>query len=100
MNKTLTPTPNSLPANVIAALQDGEKIKAIQLLREATGLSLKEAKDAVESVYIEPQGRAPARIKPQRRATGAVPKSGKTDWLIALLFIAGLVVYYFLQAAD
>ncbi len=38
-----------LPANVIAAVQRGEKIEAIKILRERTGMGLKEAKDAVEA---------------------------------------------------
>ncbi len=39
----------SLPANVTDALQRGNKLEAIKLLRDATGLGLKEAKDALES---------------------------------------------------
>lgn len=38
-----------LPADVIAAAQRGEKIEAIKLLRERTGIGLAEAKDAVEA---------------------------------------------------
>lgn len=38
-----------LPADVIAAAQRGEKIEAIKILRERTGLGLKEAKDAVDA---------------------------------------------------
>jgi hypothetical protein len=107
MNKTLTP--DGLPANVIAALQDGEKITAIKLLREATGLSLKEAKDVVESGYIEPQYRVPEetkklvkspRVKPQRRAPIEVPKPDIPNWLLVFFVVAGFLVYYFLEAAD
>jgi ribosomal protein L7/L12 len=32
-----------------AALRDGRKIEAIKIVRETTGLGLKEAKDLVES---------------------------------------------------
>ncbi len=35
---------------VLAALRAGRKIEAIQIYREATGLGLKEAKDAVEAM--------------------------------------------------
>ena len=49
----------SIPASVQAALDRGNKIEAIRLLREATGLGLKEAKDAVE--HIEAGG-APALL--------------------------------------
>ena len=47
---------NPLPANVLAALQAGNKIEAIKLLREATGLGLKESKDAID----EYDGRNPS----------------------------------------
>jgi len=38
----------ALPEAAIAALGRGDKVEAIKLVREATGLGLKEAKDAVE----------------------------------------------------
>ena len=37
------------PAQVVAALERGQKIEAIKLLRELRGLGLKEAKDLVEA---------------------------------------------------
>jgi hypothetical protein len=40
----------NLPAPVINALQNGKKIEAIKLYREATGAGLKEAKDLIEEV--------------------------------------------------
>jgi ribosomal protein L7/L12 len=40
---------NLLPENVREALAKGQKIEAIKLLREATGIGLKEAKDIVEN---------------------------------------------------
>lgn len=39
---------NSLPVDVLAELRKGNKIEAIKLLREATGLGLKQSKDAIE----------------------------------------------------
>jgi len=39
-----------MPDHVILALRRGEKIQAIKLYREATGVGLKEAKDAVEEI--------------------------------------------------
>ena len=41
-------TSNPLPPDVLAALQVGNKLEAVKLLCEATGLGLKESKDAVE----------------------------------------------------
>ena len=38
----------SLPADVLAELLKGNKIEAIKLLRQATGLGLKESKDAID----------------------------------------------------
>jgi ribosomal protein L7/L12 len=40
---------NALSAEVQDALQRGQKIEAIKLYRQATGVGLKEAKDAVEA---------------------------------------------------
>ena len=42
------PAAEPLPADVLAALQQGQTIEAIKRLRMATGLGLKEAKDAID----------------------------------------------------
>ncbi|MDR2111500.1 MAG: ribosomal protein L7/L12 [Candidatus Accumulibacter sp.] len=85
-------TSGRLPENVIAALTRGEKIEAIRRLRKATGLGLKDARDAIES----------ARIRPRRRAPVEVPKSGNTAWFAAYLIvaIAGIVAYHFLRGGG
>lgn len=44
--------PISQGTEIINCITNGEKLQAIKLFREATGLGLKEAKDAVE-LYIE-----------------------------------------------
>ncbi len=41
--------PGGLPAAAIAALGRGDPIAAVKLVREATGLGLKDAKDALEA---------------------------------------------------
>ncbi len=56
-----TPYPD-MPAAVKAALDRGQKIEAIKLLREATGLGLKEARDAVE--HMEAGGSMPSVEQP------------------------------------
>ena len=48
-NLVFSPYEN-LPPGVTEALQRGEKIEAIKLYREATGVGLKEAKDFVEEM--------------------------------------------------
>lgn len=42
---------NQLPVGAISALQEGNKVLAIKLVREATGLGLKDSNDLV-SAYI------------------------------------------------
>lgn len=83
---------NQLPASVMAALQSGNKIDAIKLLREQTGLGLKEAKDAVEAMKI-----------PKAGGTGDLPtvekpgSLGGIGWLLALVVI-GVAAYYFYKS--
>jgi hypothetical protein len=40
----------NVPAAVAEAVRDGRKIEAIKRYREATGVGLKEAKDAIEEI--------------------------------------------------
>jgi ribosomal protein L7/L12 len=55
---------SDLPASVgaaedprlIAAIEDGHQIQAVKLYRELTGVGLKEAKDAVDSISAGRQG--------------------------------------------
>jgi ribosomal protein L7/L12 len=91
-HQPIASAPDSLPAHVVAALQRGQKIEAIRLLREATGLGLKEAKDVVESAQGGSAGEA-------RRAPGEVPRSRATAWVLACLAVAGGLAYYFLRSA-
>jgi ribosomal protein L7/L12 len=44
----MQPAHHTIPPEVKAAIDRGNKIEAIKLLRDATGIGLKEAKDAVE----------------------------------------------------
>jgi hypothetical protein len=44
-----TPLPD-LPAEALAAMREGRTIDAIRIVREATGLGLKEAKELVDAV--------------------------------------------------
>lgn len=78
-----------LPDSVTTALQQGNKIEAIRILRELTGLGLKEAKDAVEA--LSPDARSPTiRLSP-----AAVKDSPTIPWWLVLAAVAGLVAYYF-----
>lgn len=60
-----------LPEDAIEAVRRGDKIAAIKITREQTGLSLKDAKEAVEAYQDNPDQTAGAD-EPQRSA--AIPR--------------------------
>ena len=76
-----------LPAQVIAALERGQKIEAIKLLRELKGIGLKEAKEAVDD------------YTPERQPGGvSVVQSGGHGgifWLLGLLVLGVAVAWLF-----
>jgi ribosomal protein L7/L12 len=81
-----------LPETVLLALRGGNKIEAIRLLRQATGLGLKEAKDAVDSFE---QGTKP---RLDEIAPGEISrKSGFIWWVVAAIVIAA-VAFQFLRS--
>ena len=80
----------ALSANVIEALRRGHKIEAIKLVREQTGMGLKEAKDAVDA-YERTHPKAPAS------SPGEVPRSGNGMWWVAALLLAAAAAYYLLR---
>lgn len=75
---------NELPPQVQAALARGQKIEAIKLLREARGMGLKEAKEAVEAHDVE--GRLGGVSVVQSGGHGAL------FWLLGLLLLGCAVV--------
>jgi hypothetical protein len=73
---------DDLPEDVLDALRRGRRVEAINRLREARGLSLKDAHDAVSAAA----GEAPP---PARRAsTGDGP--GRTVIVLVVAALAGL----------
>jgi len=74
----------SLPPEVAAAMKQGNKIEAIRMLREKTGLGLKEAKEAVESIQTDTSS---------LRAPGEVARSGIGMWLVAALVAVAVLAY-------
>lgn len=81
--------PPPIPPHVQAALRAGQKIDAIRLMREATGLGLKEAKDAVEAFQ---SGQAPGTLSPGEVRRG--PGAGSV--LIAIVAVAALAAAWWL----
>ena len=85
----------TLPASAAAALEQGNKIDAIRLLREQTGLGLKEAK-----AIIDAQSQ---RIVADRNllSPGEVPRSGsRLLWLAVSAIVITIVVYLVFQRAT
>lgn len=78
-------------ASVADALQKGNKIEAIKRLRQQTGLSLKDAKDAIDA--LQENGGIKNEDILKEKHNGA---KASFRWLIALA-IAGLTVFYFLR---
>jgi hypothetical protein len=77
--------PKEMPHEVIRALERGRKIEAIELLRENQGLSLNEAREAVECYLLE---------HPQlRRPRGALGGHGLWFWLTLLLLLGLLILF-------
>lgn len=91
---TAAAMPRSLPASVTDALQRGNKMEAIKLLRGKSGLGLKEAKDVIEAA-----ARA-ANAKRDGLSPGQVPKAvGGYGWFIGLI-VASVVIYLMVKGAG
>jgi ribosomal protein L7/L12 len=81
-----------LPADVVATMRSGNKIAAIGLLRERTGMGLAAAKEAVEAIRLERPG-GQAGLSP-----GEVPRGrGGLGWLAAAAVLAAIAAAYFLR---
>ncbi len=84
------PQPFAPPsAEVAAALKRGDKIEAIKLMREASGLGLKEAKAAVEALPGEAVD--PATFRKSGLAPGEVPR-GSVNWARIITFFGVFIV--------
>lgn len=74
------------------ALLQGRKLEAIKIYRQATGLGLKEAKEAIEELERSLRIKFPDKFS-------AAPKSGGCFGSAAVLCLAvGLVAYWFFAA--
>jgi Ribosomal protein L7/L12 C-terminal domain len=85
--------PHPLTDEQIARLSDylfrGEKIQAIKVYRDMTGLGLKEAKDAVEDLERSFRASDPGRF------TASPQGKGCLGVVIAGMLCSGLVIYAF-----
>lgn len=93
MEKNTVMTVNELPPGVLRAIEQGKKIEAIKLLREATGLGLANAKVLVDRAWRE---HGPKRAMPDFVTEETnVGKLLRTLLLVAVVFS---VYRYFLAA--
>lgn len=76
------------PSSAISAMENGNKLEAIKIVREETNLGLKEAKELVE-LYAKQN---PA-IKSQSELRQSANLQG-LKWLIISIVIIGLTYYY------
>jgi ribosomal protein L7/L12 len=92
VERTVSPgSPVELPVEALAALQSGNKIEAIKLLRVARRIDLKDAKDLVDR-HIEGQ----PGLERQMRAAGA-EQGRKLAFALAVTIAIGAAVYFFLR---
>ncbi|MDP1678418.1 MAG: ribosomal protein L7/L12 [Bacteroidota bacterium] len=75
-----------IPSNAIAALEMGNKIEAIKIVRAAKGLDLKDSKDMVEA-YLRGNPGLEQRFKDKQSQNN---HSGK---LLFILIVIGLIAY-------
>lgn len=93
MTKQLQGGPMAVPAGVMSAISRGNKLEAIKLLRKQTGLSLKEAKEAVEALVDGGQSAVPLTLAP-----GEVGKSGSPlKWLAVAVVLGAMAAYFFFK---
>jgi len=93
MEKKAVITENDLPPGVLQAIEQGKKIEAIKLLREATGLGLANAKVLVDKAARQhgPKDGIPRLVNEESNI-------GKLLKMLLLVIIAFSVYRYFLAA--
>ena len=82
-----------LPPEAVAALERGEMIDAIKIVRRVTGLGLKESKDAVDAhLAANPALR-------ERNAVVSAESGPRLLFVLGLLVLAGLALVWWLKKA-
>ena len=85
-----SPNPDqTLPADVVAAIQQGNKIEAIKRLRLARGLDLKGAKDVVDA-YVRADPALARKYQAQSR------RARRIAWFV-FLAASALMLWYWLS---
>ena len=86
--------PKPLPEAVVAALQKGQKIEAIKILRQESGIGLKEAKDRVDRYVL-----SDPLLQRSMQMAQEESRRGCLLWLVVGIVLAASV-YYFLGSKE
>lgn len=91
----------SLPPAALAALNRGNKVEAIKLVREANHIDLKDAKDFVDSVEAgRTHGYHASTSALRRSPPGAVPRTSPLlTWSIILVLAIAVAVWWHYRTA-
>jgi hypothetical protein len=81
---------NELPSDAVASLESGNKIEAIKIVRENSGLGLKESKELVEKYLREHPD-----LHQRYSAIQSEQNKGAFMKLLFLLAVAAFVAYIF-----
>ncbi|OGW66603.1 MAG: hypothetical protein A3H49_08065 [Nitrospirae bacterium RIFCSPLOWO2_02_FULL_62_14] len=83
---------SGFPQAAIAALEQGNTIEAIKIVRLDRGLGLKESKDLVDA-YLKSRPDLQRRLE----AAQAEARQGFVRWLILFLALAATAAYFVMQ---
>ncbi len=85
-------TPSALSQAAVAALEQGQTIEAIKIVRLERNLGLKESKDLVDA-YLKSRPDLQRRLE----AAQAEARQGFVRWLIIFLALAAVAAYFVMQ---
>ena len=84
--------PSAFPPAAVAALEQGNTIEAIKIVRLDRGLGLKESKDLVDA-YLKSRPDLQRRLE----AAQAEARQGFVRWLVIFLTLAAAAAYFLTQ---
>jgi hypothetical protein len=87
-----SPQSPALPQTAIAALEKGNTIEAIKIVRLERGLGLKESKDQVDA-YLKSRPDLQRRLETAQ----AEARQGFVRWLVIFLALAAAAAYFVTQ---
>ncbi|HSD39190.1 MAG TPA: hypothetical protein VLC92_16905 [Rhodocyclaceae bacterium] len=94
----MNPSPVFLPAEAVAALQRGDKIEAVKILRASTDIGLYEAKDAIEQFEVGQLTALPISLPAE--AVAALQRGSKIDAIRLLRAATGLGLREAMDAVE